>query len=128
MIRLAGILLGAVCFCSVPLAHSSPDWENEQILHRNRLPARANFWPMGSCQEAIANQRDRSPWIQALNGNWHFNWTPSPDDAPQDFFQESFDTRNWPTLPVPSNWQLHGYGTPIYKSSGYTFRTSIRHE
>lgn len=100
----------------------APDWENEQVLHRNRLPARATFWPLGSEQNATSGNRDESPWVRSLEGDWHFNWSPTPDASPQEFYLPKFDSSNWPTIPVPSNWQMHGYGTPIYKSSGYTFR------
>ncbi|MCO6046220.1 DUF4981 domain-containing protein [Aeoliella sp. ICT_H6.2] len=77
---------------------------------------------MGSEANAIANRRDRSPWVHSLNGPWHFHWAATPDECPRDFYLPTFDTTSWTSIPVPSNWQLHGHGTPIYKSSGYTFR------
>ncbi|MBM4049661.1 MAG: DUF4981 domain-containing protein, partial [Planctomycetes bacterium] len=33
-----------------------------------------------------------------------------------------FDVSGWNDIPVPSNWQLHGYGTPYYKNLGYTIQ------
>ena len=32
-----------------------------------------------------------------------------------------FDDGAWDTLPVPSNWQLHGHGRPIYINQPYPF-------
>lgn len=28
---------------------------------------------------------------------------------------------SWDTIPVPSNWEMHGYGTPIYTNFTYPF-------
>ena len=41
------------------------DWENEQVYHRNRLPARATFWPFDSVDAARVGDRDRSPVVQS---------------------------------------------------------------
>lgn len=99
-----------------------PDWENEQVLHRNRLSARATFWPFDSVEQARQGDRDASSRVMSLDGDWRFSWSQAPDSAPQGFWAEDFDVASWDRLPVPSNWQMHGYGTPIYKSSGYPFR------
>lgn len=58
----------------------------------------------------------------SLNGPWHFHWSANPQDRPMDFYSESFDVSQWDTIPVPSNWQMHGYGVPIYTSSQYPFK------
>lgn len=101
---------------------ASPDWENEQVLHRNRLPARATFWPKSDSISDLESQGQDASYVKRLNGEWRFHWSPSPADSPHAFYQADFDISHWKTLPVPSNWQMHGYGTPIYKSSGYSFR------
>lgn len=101
---------------------ASPDWENEQVLQRNRLPARATFWPLESVESAVAGDRDASPWVKTLNGPWLFHWSPTPKRAPEKFYADGFDSADWDVLPVPSSWQMHGYGTPIYVSAGYPFR------
>ncbi|MBN1556600.1 MAG: DUF4981 domain-containing protein, partial [Lentisphaerae bacterium] len=36
---------------------------------------------------------------------------------PQDFHRPGFSPRGWAALPVPSNWQLHGYGHPHYTNA-----------
>ena len=33
---------------------------------------------------------------------------------PPGFEALEFDAAHWDTLPVPSNWQMHGYGKPQY--------------
>ena len=56
--------------------------------------------------------------MQSLNGNWRFHWARRPADTPRDFFRPDYDVSGWATIPVPSNWQMHGYGVPIYHPRG----------
>ncbi len=58
----------------------------------------------------------------SLDGKWKFNWTNTPDEQPQNFYQTDFDDAAWTTFDVPGDWEVNGYGTPIYSSSGYTFK------
>ena len=85
------------------------DWENEQITRVNTEPPRASIMP-GS---------DR---IQTLNGDWKFHFSMTPDKRPADFHRTDYDVSEWDTIEVPSNWQLAGYGTPIYTNVPYPFK------
>jgi len=89
------------------------DWENNHILSINREPARDAFIPYGN----LPGDRTIS-----LNGTWKFRWTPTPAGKINDFFTTDFIDREWKTLAVPANWEVNGYGTPIYISSGYSFK------
>ena len=60
-------------------------------------------------------------WWVSLEGEWSFQWSPDPWSRPVDFYREDFDTSQWNRLKVPSNWQLHGYGVPIYTNIKYPF-------
>ena len=55
-----------------------------------------------------------------LSGDWKFRWSPRAD-APLDFVEPGLDDSEWATLPVPSHWQLHGYGAPVYTNIRYPF-------
>ena len=117
------ILLGVRCLvlgvglipiglsASTNTQHPSPithhDWEDQSILQINREPARADFHHVGEI---------------SLNGEWKFNWTLTPDEQPDGFWQPDFNDSSWKTFPVPADWEMNGYGTPIYSSSGYTFK------
>ena len=59
-----------------------------------------------------------------LNGNWKFNWVKQPEDRPKDFYKTSYDVSAWGEIPVPSNWEMQGYGTPIYTNITYPFRNN----
>ena len=98
------------------------DWENEQVLQRNRLPARASFVPFATADQALAGEETTSSRYASLSGDWKFHWEARFEDCPRDFFRADFDDSGWTTIPVPSNWEMHGFGTPIYVSAGYPFR------
>ena len=53
---------------------------------------------------------------------WKFNWVAWPQKRSVDFYKPDFDVSSWKEIPVPSNWQIMGYGTPYYRNNGYTFR------
>lgn len=104
------------------LAEELPDWENEQVFSINREPARASFLPFDSIEAARAGDWSASPWLRSLDGDWKFHWVPRPEERPVNFFRTDFDDSDWETIPVPSQWELQGYGTPIYVSAGYAFK------
>src|SRR5690606_17997281 len=80
-----------------------------------------------SLRQALAARRDQSSFSRSLNGQWQFNWVPEPSLRPVDFYKTDFDASDWKEIPVPSCWQLLGYGTPIYKNFGYTFQKDWPH-
>ncbi len=99
-----------------------PEIENPQCLGVNKEPAHATLMPYASLAEALAARRDRSSFCRSLSGTWKFNWVAHPDQRLRDFFKVDFDVSAWRDIPVPSNWQLLGYGTPYYRNLGYTFK------
>ena len=44
-----------------------------------------------------------------------------PADRPVDFFKTDYDVSAWNDIPVPANWELQGYGIPIYVNHQYEF-------
>ncbi len=108
------------------LLHAQPDWENHHVLQINREPARASFVPYPATSRmnsgAAVPSAEENPWYQSLNGRWKFHWVDSPEKRPADFYRTDYDDKNWGDFPVPGNWEMNGYGTPIYVSAGYPFR------
>lgn len=99
-------------------ATDANDWENPEVIQINRLPARATSYSFDTAGQALNRDRNQSS-IKMLNGDWKFNFVDKSEDRPSDFYQSNFDSANWKTIPVPSNWELQGYGTPIYTNSVY---------
>lgn len=105
------------------------EWENELIFGVGKEESHASYIPYPSVSSA---QKDtwysdtgtitHSPWVLSLNGNWWFKWVKHPDERPRDFFRKDFDARAWKTIPVPSNMEMQGYGTPVYTNITYPFK------
>src|SRR5690242_3094255 len=91
-----------------------PEIENPECLGINKEAAHATLMPYGSLKEALAAKRHASSFCQSLNGMWKFHWVAHPAQRPLDFYKPDFDVSGWKEIPVPSNWQLLGYGTPYY--------------
>ncbi|TKJ26258.1 MAG: beta-galactosidase [Promethearchaeota archaeon Loki_b31] len=94
------------------------DWENSRIFGKNKEPAHATLIPFGSKKLISRNSKD-STYSKSLNGIWKFNWVKMPSYRPIDFYKLDFDSSNWKEIDVPSNWQMRGYGIPIYTNVDY---------
>uniref|UniRef100_A0A060SXA5 Lactase n=1 Tax=Blastobotrys adeninivorans TaxID=409370 RepID=A0A060SXA5_BLAAD len=84
------------------------DWENPLVVSRNKLKPRAYHIPETNV---------------LLSGKWFFRYNESPLDAPIGTDEQyiSDQIQNWDSIPVPSNWQLQGYGKPNYTNVIYPF-------
>ncbi|MBO4463146.1 MAG: hypothetical protein J5797_03010 [Prevotella sp.] len=107
------LILLSLIIAPVTLAADHHDWEDNHVLQINREPARAYFIPYAE------HPGDR---MLSLNGTWQFRWTKTPEERITDFFLTDFDDSQWTPFPVPANWEVNGYGTPIYVSAGYPFK------
>lgn len=110
---------------------SSNDWENQAVIGINKEPASATFIPFADMAEMKADPTYASPWLRTessrymlLNGDWKFHWAKSPQERPRDFHKPTYDVEGWDDIAVPSNWEMLGYGTPIYTNITYPFRNN----
>ncbi|MBJ7414343.1 MAG: DUF4981 domain-containing protein, partial [Niveispirillum sp.] len=105
----------------VQIDPARPDWENPAINERGKLPASASMFPFESRQAALAGDKARSSRHLSLDGQWHFNFTPSANNLPVGFEKPDFDVSAWPLIKVPSMWQAEGYDQPRYNNATYPF-------
>lgn len=97
------------------------DWENPEVVERNREPAHCTQLPYADVVTALAGEFERSPYYKSLNGMWRFHWVSRPASRPRDFADPDFADADWDLIPVPSFWQLRGYGIPRYLDEAYPF-------
>jgi len=97
-----------------------PEWENSKIFGINKEPAHSTLIPFESPAGALGKWED-SPYFISLNGTWKFNWVKNPSERPENFYKEEFKVDNWEEIDVPSNWQMRGYGIPIYTDVNYPY-------
>ena len=97
-----------------------------------------SYRPSSGVLEPRAWARSSSGRID-LSGRWRFQCSPRADAGIElaagvavseavvpggvvpEFAVPGFDDSGWAELPVPSHWQLHGYGAPAYTNIRYPF-------
>jgi len=104
-----------------------PEIEDPECLGINKEPYHATLMPYANLKEALVAKRHSSSLCRSLNGQWKFNWVPRPEQRPVDFYKPDFDVSAWKEIPVPANWEIHGYGTPFYRNMGYTIKKDFPH-
>jgi beta-galactosidase len=114
--------IAAILFFATGFAISEGnDWETQDVFAINKRPAFANSFPFRTLDEARLNERRDSRYYQTLNGTWSFKWSINPAQRPKDFYKPETSTEGWDKIPVPGNWQMHGFGTPMYVNVQYPF-------
>ncbi len=96
-------------------------WEDPAVFEIGREPPRASFRRFATREEARARFRDAPSRRLSLNGTWRFHWVKRPADRPEGFEAPGYDDSGWDRIRVPSNWELEGYGHPVYRDESYSF-------
>lgn len=97
--------------------------ENPQMIETNQEPGHAAMIPYGSAEAALQRSTvtDR---VCLLDGNWKFMLSKTPETSPQDFYRTDFDDSGWDEIKVPSNWQMEGYDTPMFRNIATPFKAN----
>ncbi|HWJ27546.1 MAG TPA: hypothetical protein VNS32_13460, partial [Flavisolibacter sp.] len=95
--------------------------QTPEIVSINRMPMRASAFAFENRSLAEGRKKEKSSYFLSLNGDWKFNWVQDPRQRPQDFYIKDFNDANWKLFKVPANWELNGYGLPIYINQRYEF-------
>lgn len=113
------------------IVRGKTEWENELIFGVNKEPGHNTYIPYPSIESLKADKTFEKPWetpnsdyYLSLNGNWKFNCVKQPSERPVNFYKTNYDVSAWKEIPVPSNWEMHGYGTPIYTNITYPFKNN----
>ena len=94
-------------------AQGLPEWEDPQVIGMNKEAYHATL--------TLPSRKAECGEIRSLNGKWKFQWSKDPLHRPADFYREDFDASGWDDITVPGNWQMQGYGMPIYSNWTYPF-------
>ncbi|SHI79914.1 beta-galactosidase [Arenibacter nanhaiticus] len=95
--------------------------EDPKVISENKESPRAGFYSYKSEEEAVENNYKSSGNYLSLDGQWKFKWVRSPEERPLDFIQPNVDVEAWDNIKVPANWEVEGFGIPIYVNHQYEF-------
>jgi len=104
------------CACLATTAQTFTEWQDPAVFEVNKLYPRANI--------RDNNQSADNFNIEWLDGKWKFHYVANADERPTDFFRTDYDDSGWGTIPVPGNWELNGYGVPVYVNTTNDFDNS----
>ena len=113
------------CACLAATAQTFTEWQDPAVFEVNKLYPRANI-PQNDpfIAEDIFNPHDSDPYFVRLDGVWNFHYVPNADERPTDFFRTDYDDSHWDSFLVPGNWELNGYGVPVYVNTTNDFDNS----
>ena len=112
------VSLTILCLCLGLSAQTFTEWQDPAVFEVNKLYPRANI-PDNNRSSNFINYID---W--GLSPLWKFHYAPNADERPTDFFRTDYDDSGWGTIPVPGNWELNGYGVPVYVNTTNDFDNS----
>lgn len=96
---------------------------NPKLVHINKLDARSSFFSYTNSADALsADNNSKGSNFILLNGTWKFHYTENFNDRPKDkFYDLDFNASAWNDIQVPGNWEVQGFGYPIYVNATYEF-------
>ncbi len=120
--RLSCFLLYLLFSAQINVSGQAIEWEDPEVFQINREKPHATFYRYSDQNQAQYNGTwENSSFYQGLNGTWKFNWVRRPSDRPKFFYLPFYDVSVWEDIPVPANWELEGFGIPIYTNIKYPF-------
>lgn len=113
---------GSQHFSTQLLTFEQKEYENPLINSINREPYAATSISFPSEQDALSVKRTESSRYKSLNGTWKFKFLPDWSLFEPAFMGVNLNEQGWDDVPVPSTWELLGYGEQVYCGSEYEFR------
>ncbi|MEG1395016.1 MAG: glycoside hydrolase family 2 TIM barrel-domain containing protein [Clostridia bacterium] len=95
-----------------------PFWQDINVYSVNTEKRSAAGFPL--------DPKSGAKKTQSLNGVWKFKFFDTVNDMPTDYYKEGYDVSSFDNLEVPSEWQIKGYGTPIYTNVNYPYAISYK--
>jgi len=105
-------------------AQTFTEWKDPLVNQINREPMKAAFAAFPG--DVVLDENGQNPDILSLNGPWNFHFVRNQNERPTDFYKKEFDDSAWKKLKVPGNWELNGYGEPIYVNMQYTWDAQMK--
>ena len=90
--------------------------ENPKITQVNQEQGRNPFVPFSSVLDAQQSEKKQSDLFLSLNGDWKFSWSENFDKSIKNFYQSNHNDDKWAAIKVPGNWEMQGYGDPMFRN------------
>ncbi|MGY3053232.1 beta-galactosidase [Pedobacter sp. UYEF25] len=103
------------------LAGAQNLWENPTVYQKNKENPHVTFMLFDNDKDVVSDDYVLSPFFKSLNGEWKFSYVDKVANREKDFANPNLNESRWDNIQVPSNWELKGFGVPIYTNVTYPF-------
>ncbi|MEP2278184.1 glycoside hydrolase family 2 TIM barrel-domain containing protein [Maribacter sp.] len=118
------VFLFKICILfSLVVAQAQNEWENPKIFQRNQVLPHTNLMPFNTVEEALSKGKKESINLLSLNGTWKFQFSDNLDRAPKGFYEDNFNRKKWDEIKVPSNWEMQGFGSAMFRNIGQPYNS-----
>lgn len=108
-------------YMNVSPRRTLPYWQDVNVVQVNKEYPRTQFMTFDSREDALQKKFDESNYYISLNGTWNFYYVDSYRELPENVTDSTVSLDGWKEIRVPGNWELQGFGTPIYVNHPYEF-------
>ena len=115
------LLISCLSTIYAQVKFSFKEWEDPSVTQLGQLPPHTFAMDYPNAEDVFENDFSKSPYFKSLNGTWKFYYVNTPEERPQNFYKDGFNDWNWKEMTVPSNWELKGFGIPIYTNVIFPF-------
>ncbi len=123
-----GTLFLLLCWFNIHLSQADagilPYWKDIRITSVNKCYPRTSFMTYDNREMAMTGRFEQSNFYRLLNGTWKFYFADAYGDLPAGITDPESDTGSWSDIEVPGNWEVQGFGVPIYTNIRYEFQPS----
>ena len=98
--------------------------ENTAVFEINQTEGHAVCIPFKTVGEALTPRKSKSENVLSLNGKWKFHFANTPEGTPNNFFAPNFNDQKWSEITVPSNWEMQGFGDPLFRNVAQPFHAN----
>ena len=95
-------------------AEDLPFYRDKDVYKLGAQTRRTEIIYYPTAEDALSKSFEQSPWYLNLNGVWDFKYAACEGELPAE----------WSTIKVPGNWEVQGWGTPVYVNTTYDFNPS----
>ena len=100
---------------------TTPYWQDVNVVKVNKEYPRTQFMTFKDKNDAINKKFENSEYYILLNGIWKFYFVDGYKQLPDNVTDSTVSLDGWEDIKVPGNWEIQGFGTPIYVNHPYEF-------
>ncbi|MBF6597629.1 MAG: DUF4981 domain-containing protein [Fermentimonas sp.] len=98
-----------------------PYWQDVNVVKVNKEYPRTQFMTFADKSAALNSKFEESENYISLNGTWKFYFVEGYKQLPENITDSTVSLTDWKEIKVPGNWEIQGFGTPIYINHPYEF-------